>query len=82
MVTVHILYATFGKLQARMAIFSIKIDATTSRDIYDLSNGLNAMHMMVGNKKEGLCDFSHNPSAILENGYRPKSLTISSAEPN
>ena len=38
MVTVYILYATFGKLQARMAIFSIKIDAATSRDICDLSN--------------------------------------------
>ena len=40
MVTVHILYATFGKLQARMAIFSIKIDISTNHDIYDLSNGI------------------------------------------
>ena len=61
MVTVHILYATFGKLQVRMAIFSIKIDTSANHDICDLSNGLNTMYMATGNKAKGMCDFSHIP---------------------
>ena len=68
MVTVHILYATFGKLQARMAIFSIKIDAATSRDIYDLSNGIEYhVHGNGEQSKGGVRFLAHPPPPILKN---------------
>ena len=61
MVTVHILYTSFGKLQARMAIFSIKIDISTNHDICDLSNGIEYHVHGNGEQSKGVCDFSHIP---------------------
>ena len=68
MVTVHILYATFGKLQARMAIFSIKIDTATNHDICDLSNGIECHVHGNGEQNKGDVRFLAHPlSAILKN---------------
>ena len=60
MVTVHTIHHIW-EIASQNDVFSIKIDATTSRDICDLSKGLNAMYMATGNKAKGVCDFSHIP---------------------
>ena len=65
MVTVHILSATFGKLQARMAIFSIKIDISTNHDICDLSNGIECHVHGNGEQHKGdVREIAHPPPPL------------------
>ena len=61
MVTVHILYATFGKLQVKMSFFQSKSTQPPVVTYATCPMALNVMYMATGNKTKGMCEKSHIP---------------------
>ena len=65
MVTVHILYTTFEKLQVKMTFFSIKIDISTNHDICDLSNDIQCHVHGNGEQNKGdVREIAHTPPLL------------------
>ena len=64
MVTVHTIRHLF-RIASQNVVFSIKIDATTSRDIYDLSNGIQCHVHGNGEQNKGdVREIAHPPPLL------------------
>ena len=64
MVTVHTIHHLFG-IASQNDVFSVKIDATTSRDICDLSNGIECHVHGNGEQNKGdVREIAHPPPLL------------------